>query len=145
MYVQLHPWVCALQRNKQWLTQNHKTLFKIQNLCQNCWVPLPAAIPTCSFTKGSVVLTPCPLAQDTLACSLHLVSDPWTRKTLPKTWVAGSYTHFSPQRKLPENWIHSEGVTMPCPGHRQICKNVRILSGEYSYPMSQRITPHQLY
>lgn len=98
---------------------------------------LPAALPTCSFTKGSAVLTPCPLAQDTLACSLHLVSDPWARKTLPKTWVAGSYTHFSPQRKLPETWIHSEGVTMPCPGYRHLCKNVRILSGEYSYPMSK--------
>lgn len=36
MPFQLHPWECALQRNKQWLTQNHKTLFKIQNLCQNC-------------------------------------------------------------------------------------------------------------
>lgn len=99
--------------------------------------PLPAAFPTCSFAKGSAALTPCPLAQDTLVCSLHLVSDPWARKMLLKTWVAGGYTHFSPQRKLAETWIHSEGVTMPCTGQRHLCKTVRILSGEYSYPMAK--------
>lgn len=139
MSFQLRPWVCALQRNKQWLTQNHKTLFKIQNLCQHCWVHLPStSCPSYLLLhKGVSCTDTLPSGSRHLSLQSSLVSDPWARKTLPKTWVAGSYTHFSPQRKLPETWIHSEGVTMPCPGHRHLCKNVRILSGEYSYPMSK--------
>lgn len=42
---------------KQWLTQQHKNRFQIQNLSE---VVDPHALPTGPATEGSAVLRPCP-------------------------------------------------------------------------------------